>query len=210
MMKLDTAIRGFFCCFLLSALLAGLGGCLPRLDPGPPPVRIRLNPAMPGGMAGTVIKQQLTVASPELAQDIDNDRIVLIFPGREVRRLSDARWSSGLDGIMNDALVGAFDSTGAFAGIGDELSGLASKYRLNSDIRLFALEYASENGPAEARFIATFRLLDTIEARVVASRTIDIKVPAGGMDTQALVGALEKALEQGLDEVCRWVVASVR
>lgn len=196
------------CALLLLAL--SLGGCFPRLDPGPAPAHMRLNPAMPGHIDGKRVKQQITVALPQLAEDIDNDRIAVVVQGREIRHFSGARWSSGLGGVMNDSFARALESTGAFEGVGGEMDGLAARYRLNSDVSLFALEYQSETSLPEARFSASFRLMDAHEAQVIAAKQIELSVPATGSDAASLVAALEKALEQGLAEMCRWVVLNVK
>lgn len=198
------------CIILLLIFIAFMSGCLPRLDPGPAPVRVRLTPAMPGSAGMAPSKHQLTVSTPSLLQDIDNDRIALIFHSREMRTLSGVRWSSALGEILYRSLTEALQSTEAFSGVGDELAGLASQRRLNSDITLFALEYATETEAPVARFSGTFRLLNSMEAKVIATLQIDIKVPAGSTDNAALVGALEKALEQGLAQISTWAVQNSR
>ena len=190
-------------------LAACLCSCFPRLLPGDAPTLVRLNPAMPGNMSGGQPKQQITVGIPQLAQDIDNDRITVILKGREVRQLSGARWSAGLGSVVNDCIVRALESTQAFAGVSGEVDGLVSQRRLNSEIRLFALEYASETDSPTARFSAVFRLLDARQAKIVATRQVDVSVPAAGTDTTALVSALEQALEKGLAEMSAWVVANI-
>lgn len=209
-MKNITRIQASFSLFILLLMLAGPGGCLPRLDPGPAPTRVRLAPAMPGPVAAGKTKHQIMVAAPSLAEDIDNDRLTLIFHGREVRHLAGVRWSSGLGSIMHDSLMKALESTGAFAGVGDEIDGLAAQRRLNSDIQLFGLEYNSETSAPVARLTATFRLMNTMEARIISTKQIDIKVPAGGMDDDVIIRALEQALEQGLAEVSAWTAGNIR
>lgn len=198
-------------CIVCALIMIGtLGGCLPRLDPGPAPVRVRLNPAMPGLSGHSASRQQLTVAAPSLAEDIDNDHIVLIFSNREVRYLSHMRWSSSLGTLVYAKLVDALESTQAFAGVGGELTGLAARLRLNSEVSLFALEYASETSAPVARFSGTFRLVNTQDAKVISSRQVDISVPAGATENTALVTAMEKAFERALAEVAAWAVENAR
>lgn len=195
---------------VLLCLAAFAGGCLPRLDPGPAPVRVRLNPAMPGSMRAIPLKQQITVGKPGLADDMDSDGVALMFNGRELRHLSDLRWSASLGSIIYDNLVAAIDSANVFSGVGSELAGLSSNYRLDSDISLFALVYESTGAPPKARFTGAFRLMDTRRAQIVASRQIDISVPAGATDSGALVVAMEKAFGQGLAEIAEWLAKSAR
>mgnify|MGYP003623621935 FL=1 len=105
-------------CVLL-LILSGLFGCLPKLDPGPPPERLLLKPAMPEPLFMTPLKKQLVVSTPTAASDIDNDRIALVYNGREVRYLSGARWSGSLVPLAQRLVIEALESSKAFAGVGD-------------------------------------------------------------------------------------------
>lgn len=197
-------------CVPILVMLLGVTGCLPKLDPGPAPLRVRLNPAMPGSMAAKPSRKQLTVAMPSAASEIDNDRIALVFNGREVRYLSGMRWAGNLPPMIQANLIDALESTNAFAGVGDETVGLASRAKLLGDIKQFALEYPSETAAPVAEFSATFRVLALDDAKIIATRQFAIRVPASGGDNAALLDALEKALEQGLAEISAWVVQSMK
>ena len=203
-------IPGLMRCFALCALLLCLASCLPKLDPGPAPIRVRLNPAMPGNTGEAPLNRQITVAMPRAAGDIDNDRIALAFHTREVRYLSGLRWAGNLAPMIQAQIMQALESTGVFSGVGDEVTGLSARARLQTDIRQFALVYASEEGLPVAEFAATFRLLNMSEAKIAATRQVDIQVPASGTDNPALIEAMEKALAQGLGEMAPWVARSVK
>jgi cholesterol transport system auxiliary component len=194
---------------LLAALLF-LSSCLPRLDPGPAPARIRLNPALPGPIEGKASKRQLTVCLPSVSGDIDNDRISLVFHSREVRYLAGLRWTGNLAPMLQRHMIAALESSKALSGVGDELTGLSARARLTTDVRQFALVYNSDTAPPEARFTATFRLLNLSDARIAGTRTLDIRVPATGRDNDAMVVALEKALQQGLAEMTAWVIQAMK
>jgi ABC-type uncharacterized transport system auxiliary subunit len=194
---------------LLLALLC-LTACLPKLDPGPPPAKIRLAPKFPGVYAGKPIKRQIVVSLPNVAGDLDNDRIALVFHEREVRYLGGLRWAGNLAPMLQDYCIAALESTQALAGVGDEMTGLSARTRLLTDVRQFGLAYDSETALPSARFTATFRLLHLSDARIAATRTVDISVPAASRDNPALVEAMEKALQEGLAEMTGWVIENMR
>lgn len=196
--------------FMLFMLMLSFTSCLPKLDPGPAPERLLLKPAMPGESGGRPSSRQLVIATPSAASDIDNDRIALVYQGREVRYLSGARWSGSLVTLMQRLIIEAVESTKSLAGVGDEMAGIAADARLVSDIRQFSLEYAAEGVPPVARFSATFRLMDLSRARVIGTREIDVTAPAAGRENAQMARALESALEKGLAELSAWVVESMR
>lgn len=195
---------------LMLLMPLGLASCLPKLDPGPAPDRLLLKPAMPGEMPGRPSAKQLIVSTPTVASDIDNDRIALVYNGREVRYLSGARWSGTLVTLMQRLIIEAVESTKSLAGVGDEVSGIAADARLVSDIKQFSLEYAAEGAAPVARFSATFRLMDLSRAKVMGTREIDVSVPAPGRENAMMARALESALEKGLAELSAWVVENMR
>lgn len=192
-----------FCCLALSA-------CAGILDPGPPPTRLQLNPPMPAAYGGTPLPKQLVVAMPLAGRELDNDRIALVFHGREIRSLADARWTGSVPFLLQRHLIAAIQATGALEGVGDESAGIAANARLLADIREFSLHYTSEQAVPTAVLKVDLRLLDLYTGKVAAMRTFEAKSPASGKDSLALAGACERALGQGLAEAARWTVDAMR
>ncbi|MCL1940168.1 MAG: ABC-type transport auxiliary lipoprotein family protein [Desulfovibrionaceae bacterium] len=193
------------CCCMLWA-----GGCVNPLNPGPPPVRLQLSPAMPERMAERPLNRQLIVAMPVAGREIDADTIALLFHGREVRILADARWTGTVPFIVQRSLIRALESANALSGVADESAGIASDARLLSDIRQFSLHYADEGARPVAVFSATFRLLSLSSGQIIGVHDVDIQAPADGRDNTALARAMETALGQGLAQVVPWVVEEMR
>lgn len=193
---------------LLASLL--LSACAAMFSPGPPPSRLQLSPAMPGKMAGTPLNKQLVVATPLAGSEIDSDSIALVFNGREVRYLADARWTSPVPSLLRRNLIEALEATGALRGISDEMAGIAANARLLTDVRQFSLHYSADNSPPVAVFDATFRLLNLSDGKIAGTKTVEVKTPASGTDKAALVRACETALEKALAETASWVVEEMR
>ncbi len=203
-----TPIKILLLLLLVAAL--SLPACLPKLDPGPPPARLRLNPALPGKLREKPLNKQIIVSLPQADGDIDTDRIALIYPSREVRYLSGARWAGTMSALFQRDLMAALQSTNALRGVVDDTAGIAADVRLLSDIRLFALEQDAADGPLTAVFAGTFRLIDIMDGKVLATRLVEFKVPAAGKETALLTKAMESVLEKTLAEVSVWVVETLR
>ena len=187
-----------------------LSGCGALLSPGPPPSRLQLSPPMPGKAVEAPLNRQLIVATPVAGRDIDSDSIALVFNGREVRILADARWAGTVPQMIQRNVITAFEEAGVLRGVGDESAGMAADARLLSDIRQFSLHYAEEGGVPTAVFEGTFRLLSLSSGKIIGTHTVSVRTLAGGKDKAALVRAMETALGRGLAEIVPWATEKMR
>ena len=194
---------------ILFAVLC-LSGCGALFAPGPPPSRLQLSPPMPAKAAETPLNRQMIVATPVAGRDIDSDSIALVFNGREVRILADARWAGTVPQMIQRNVIAAFEAADVLRGVGDESAGMAADARLLSDIRQFSLHYADEGGIPTAVFEGTFRLLGLSSGKIIGTHTVNVRVPAGGKDKAALVRAMETALGRGLGEIVPWAAERMR
>ncbi len=193
----------------LCVLAMGLSACASMLDPGPAPARLQLQPAMPSPMADKPSGKQLVVAVPLAGRDIDTDSIALVFNGREVRYLADARWTSPAPNILQRALIDGLTATNSLRGVTDESAGIMADAKLLCDLRQFSLRYADPKGVPTAVLEASFRLLNLSNGSIMATRNVRIEVPASGRDDAALVAACETALSRCLAEISPWVVQNM-
>lgn len=191
-------------CLLLPSCVSGM------LDPGPPPARLALAPAMPAPLPGKEMDKQLVTAMPVCGADLDTDRIATVFSGREVRYLAGARWTSSAPVLLKALLIEALEATGGLRGVGDEMTGLAADVRLLTDLRKFALYYEREGGVPVAVFEANFRLLNLRTGKVMGSLTVSEKAAAAGNGKEELAKAMETTLQQALQTLAPWVVEGVR
>ena len=204
------ALASLCALILLCLLTAGLSGCGKLLDPGPPPTRIQLSPAMPGKVGGKALDKQLVVALPLAGRDIDTDGIALVFNGREVRYLAGMRWTSAVPQLVQRNLIDALEATGGLRGVADETAGISANAKLLCQIKQFSLHYADANSAPTATFTASFRILNLANGTVVATKVVDVSTGAGGKDDAALVRAAETVLGKALAEAAPWVVQEMR
>lgn len=187
-----------------------LSGCFSVLDPGDPPIRLQLRPAMPGHLGGKPVNRQIAVALPQAGQDTDSDNVMLLFNGRELRSLAGVRWSDSAPSMVQRNLVDALEASGALRGVGDDSSGLNADARLLTEIRDFSLHYTDEKNAPTAVLEATFRVLSLQSGKVLGSRAVTAQSQATGTDNKALVGAMENALGDAIAQVTPWAVGLVR
>ena len=107
-------------------------------------------------------------------------------------------------------LIDALIISEGLRGVADEAAGISSNAKILCDIKQFSLRYESETAPPTAWFVATFRIVDQNNGRVLDSKAIDITVPASSTETAALVQACETALSKGLAEVTTWTLATLK
>ncbi len=202
-------LKRLFASLALLIVIVSLSACATLLDPGPAPARLQLEPTMPGPVSAKPSNKQIVVAMPVAGRDIDTDNIALVFNGREVRYLSDARWTSPVPHILQRALIDALASTNALRGVTDETAGITADAKLLCDIRQFSLHYADPKGTPTAVMTAHFRLLNLSNGTIMGTRNVDIEVPASGRSNPALVTACETALSRCLAEITPWVVQTI-
>lgn len=193
------------CCLLLAC-----GACAAMLDPGPPPPRLQLRPALPAPRAEAPLNKQLVVALPTAGRELETDRIALLFKGREVRFLAEARWTGSVPHLLQRHIVEAFEASRALAGVSDEVAGIVAHAKLLTDVKMFGLEYASDGATPTACFSANFRLLDLYSGKILAVRSLETRAPAGGREPADLAVACEKALSAALSELTAWTAETLR
>jgi cholesterol transport system auxiliary component len=187
-----------------------LAGCSAMLDPGPPPLRLGITPAMPARVEGHPLNRQLTVAEPVAGQELNSDNIVLIFRSREIRYLAGARWTSAVPFLVQRHLVEALEKANILRGVSSEIAGAAADARLLTDIKRFGLEYDSEHAVPTAVFDATFRLLRLSDGKIMGTRNVAVRTPATGKDNASLARAVEEAFAGALRETTFWVAERMR
>ncbi|MDL2291129.1 ABC-type transport auxiliary lipoprotein family protein [Desulfovibrio sp. OttesenSCG-928-F20] len=198
------SVKSLAAALLLGCLTLACGACATMLDPGPPPARLQLHPALPKPQASPPVKKQLVVALPVTGRELDGDGITLIFNGREVRYLSGARWTGAVPHLLQRYFVEAFESARVLVGVSDDVTGIVANARLLTDVKMFGLSYPAEDAVPTACFSANFRLLDLYSGKMLDVRTIETRVPAGGKDYTALAQACEKALSAALEQLTAW------
>ena len=208
--------RALLVAALVSTLLAC--GCGSFFPPGAPSSRLQFTTSAGETHPGTKNTRttQLVIPRPNAPEELAGDAIVLLFNEREVRQLQGFRWSSSVPLLLQRSLVTAFDSSGAFASVTDDTSGISTRFRVLCDLQQFALIFTGNAEgdtelvpPPVAHVQATFRLLDIVQGQTLATTTIEVKQPAQAKTPVALVKACEQAVEQLLSRIVPWTITKV-
>lgn len=202
---------------LVVVLIAGMG-CSTLFSPGDPPVRLHFSPVYEQKPQGNnkTRKQQLVVTRPSVPAELGGDSIVMLLNQRELQRLAGYRWASTIPDMMQRSIIAGIESTGAFASVADERSGITARMRLLCDIDQFVLRYqedpqkkANRSVPPSAVIQGVFRLVDYAGGVTVATLPVLVEVPATGTDVNHIAAAMEKATVAMMEKVNSWAIASL-
>ncbi|MEB2315761.1 MAG: ABC-type transport auxiliary lipoprotein family protein [Xanthomonadaceae bacterium] len=150
------------------------------------------------------IDVRLAVARPQASGPLATAWILVRPVSGQIEVYPAAQWSEPLPGLVDNALVEAFEASGRFAGVERAASGLAHDVELATELRDFQIEL--EGGPvAVIRIKAS--LIDAARGEAVASRVFETRAPAAARDAAAAVTALDEALADALAQLVAWVVA---
>ncbi len=189
----------FLLCFALT-------GCAKILDPGPPISRVLLSPELPKSSAASgVLPQQVLVARPTVADDLNTDRIAALFNGLEIKYLSKARWTASVPAMVQRLMIESLESTNRLAGVGDEGSGLSSQLRLSTDIKRFYLRYDNASQPV-AEVMVTLRLVDMKTGASLGFTSLQARENAKSEDIKDLTFAFDAAASRVLAQSSAWVL----
>lgn len=185
-------------------LLAGCGGLLPKAPERP---LYRVNPS--GALSGVVqlprrVPALLVIATPTAASGLDSKRIALIRSPVAIDYFAEGEWIDRPPFLVKEALIEAFQRSGAFSGIGSEGLGLNADYLLNTDIRDFTAVYDTPDGPPLVRVRIAAELITMPGRSIAAATSITREARAGAPDLPAIVNAFDSALGQAIQDIIAW------
>jgi cholesterol transport system auxiliary component len=188
----------------LVLLLAGCGGLLPK---APERTLYRLNPAdmaMPLQRPVRSVAALLVVATPSAVAGLDTKRIALIRSPVAIDYYADGEWVDRPPFLVKQALIEAFQKSGAFAGVAGEGLGLSADYVLNTDIRDLTAIYDTPDGPPLARVRLAAELIAMPGRTIAATTSVTREIRAGASDLPAIVSALDRALGAAIQDLIAW------
>ena len=183
-----------------SAAILSLGGCGSLLGPSSPPPQIyRLDPVLPPWEAGSNVPWQLAVARPTAMQTLDTERIALMR-GAAMDYYADAQWNDSVPRLVQSLLVEAFERSGRILAVARESEGVRGDYTLETEIRDFDAQYATENGAPTVVVDVMARLLGA-QGAVVASQEVKQSAPAAANSVASVVAAFDQAVGAVLAQI---------
>jgi cholesterol transport system auxiliary component len=188
-----------------SVAMLSLTGCGSLLGPsGPPPQIYRLDPVLPAWAAGSNVSWQLAVARPAATQTLDTERIALMR-GVAMDYYADAQWNDSVPRLVQSLLIEAFERSGRILAVARESDGVRPDYTLETEIRDFDAQYATENSAPTVVVDIMARLLGQ-QGSVVASHEVKQSAPAAANNVASVVGAFDQALGAALAQIVTWTL----
>ncbi|HEY2446599.1 MAG TPA: ABC-type transport auxiliary lipoprotein family protein [Rhizomicrobium sp.] len=186
-------------------MLSGCGGSL--LGPSNPPLQLyRLRPSAWPADGGARVAWQLAIARPSAAQSLDTERIAL-ERGAMMDYYADAQWSDSVPRLVQALLVEGFEKSGRILAVAPESGGARADYTLESEIREFDAQYASENGVPTIAIEIQARLMES-RGSVVASLDARQTQAASANSVASVVAAFDAAMGAVLNQIVSWALTA--
>jgi cholesterol transport system auxiliary component len=183
-------------------LLAGCAGNAPRTAPQ---IYDLLSSAPPSAVAEPSALQ-LSIAAPRAGQMLDSARIAVRPSAGELRYYAAASWRDPAPRLLQDAMMRAFEDSGAFAAVGRGGDGLAGDLRLTTELRHFEAIYERPDAAPNAVVELQVTLLHGGDGRALATRRLRAEQPAADVAVPQVVHALATATDRAVGELVQWVL----
>ncbi|MDQ0316350.1 ABC-type transport auxiliary lipoprotein family protein [Amorphus orientalis] len=194
--------------FLAPLLAAGLSACA-ALGGGGPSVEAIYTLDAPreiSDLRGRV-NSQLLVATPVALDALDTNMIAVRPTPSTLSYYPSVQWADRLPVVFQAVLAEALQNTNRVRAVGLPGQSLLINYQIVTEIRAFQAE---TTGSDRAAVTVSAKILDDRNGRVVASRIFTAEQPTSGDSVQAAVGGLDRANQQVVSDMVRWIVATVR
>jgi len=178
---------------------AALAGCgvIPKVnDPVP---LYTLSAVTKFGRTLPKVDWQLVVGTPVAAANLDTTRIALTRSPGVIEYFAKGAWADNAPVLLQDKLIQSFEASGAITAVGRDAVGLRPDYVLQSELRDFQAEFAGGSPTAHLRLAA--KLVRMPDRRIVATASIDQRVPAAGGSLPQIVEAFDRAAGEAFEEV---------
>ena len=195
---------------LVVTLLGGtvlLGGCMSGLlesqVPAPEIYRLAQVAAEQGEAtaAGPPAELALTVARPRASTALETDRIAVSPAPRRFDYYSEVRWAEPAPLMLQQNLVAALESSGAFAGVFAAPARVPSELMLDVELRHFEAVADLKGATPEVFVQLQASLVDVRRAMRLASFVSEARVAAGANRRDAIVAAFEEASARVVTDV---------
>jgi cholesterol transport system auxiliary component len=186
---------------LLVSLLAGCS-ILPKAEV--PDVYLLPAAKAPTG-TGTPVAWTLRVTTPQASGLVDSSRIVVVPDGDRITTYKASRWSDRAPQLVRDRLIDTFRSDGRVPAVSNDDTNLHADRELDGQLRSFQSVY--ENGAPVAVVRYDAQLVDAADHRILATKSFEVREPAGSKDVPQVVAAFGRASDALAADVVAWSVA---
>jgi cholesterol transport system auxiliary component len=148
----------------------------------------------------------LEVGAPRAAPGFDTAALVYVQKPYVLDAFATHRWADAPARMIGPPLTRALEQTGYFRAVVPAPAGVPADLRI--DTELVRLQQDFTRRPSRVELSLRFRLLDLRGRRVVASRVVDVDVPAPSDDPDGGVLAANEALANALTQAAAFAVAA--
>ena len=192
--------------FVASCVVSACSSLLPA--PKTLPIYV-LEPHLSAVPAGPLFNSQLVVALPRAEASLDTSRIALRKMPAMLDYYADAAWTDRLPIVMQDLLIGCFESSGRMVGIGRDDSGIAANYRLETELRQFEAHYVQADSAPRVVVQLDAHLIALPSETIVARTAIMQTAQTHKNDLNDIILSFDEATGSTLDQIVNWTFSEL-
>lgn len=181
-----------------STALGGCAGLLPSVNQPIPLYTLtavrRFDQSLPK------VDWQLVLGIPVASADLDTTRIALTRTPGVIEYFAKGAWADNAPILLQTKLIESFEASGGIVAVGRDAAGLRPDYVLQSELRDFQAEYDGGDIPTVHLRLAA-KLVRMPDRRIVASATIEQRVPSAGTSLAEIVAAFDRAAGEAFEQV---------
>lgn len=195
---------------MLAALLSGCGAISAIGEATTPLDAYELRAPGEGPVArGRPLQRDLVIEVPNASGALDTDRIMIRPNPLQAQYLPRARWSDPAPVMLQTLMLRSIENTNALRFVGRRPLGGAGDFALIAELTDFHAELIPETDEAMIRMRMIARIVRESDASIIAMRTFSSSAPAESVETLALVESFNTAVEPLMQDLARWVLASL-
>lgn len=166
-----------------------------------------VNPSFPAA-SGAKVGWALSIARPEVAGGLDNDRIALHQPGGILDFYAKATYPAPLPALIQQTLLDGFEASGRIDAVAPEHAAQHADYSLLTDVKDFSAHYSRQDGIPNIAVSITAKL-SAARGRVIVSSLPVTKTGSASVNSAgAAVQALQQALGAAVTDIVTWALAA--
>lgn len=159
------------------------------------------------GQCGGRRSTELVIEEPKARGTLDSERIMIRPNALQVQYLPRSQWGDTVPVMLQNMLVGSFESYNAFARVGRVPLGNSGDYALLSEIVDFNAEVNAEGALVLLRVDA--QMVDELNASVVSRQRFAASAQATGTSEKELIPAFDQASKILIAEMTDWGMRSL-
>ncbi|MEM0948030.1 MAG: ABC-type transport auxiliary lipoprotein family protein [Pseudomonadota bacterium] len=198
---------------LAALLLPGCAGLASLNSAATPSELYILTPKSTFSTGLPYVPQQIVVEEPTATAAVATDRISVHPSPLRVQSFPGVRWVDRAPVIVQSLLIQSFENSGRVSAVGATSVGLREDYTVVPELREFQAEVpvieSSGSPPLSVRVRINIKILDSLDERIIASRSFeDIEVAASD-DMDDVAEAFDEALGDVMRDIVEWSVRRI-